>query len=116
MNNYLAKRLFIIEKGSKNLSILPNDVKLILHVIDQLEIDFITAKNTSISIVENTINKFHIQYNLHFIRQQDFNKDTQKEIYDLFIEYRFPVMDGIDHPVLIGEWKKNLYATAYEKT
>ena len=55
------------EKDSKQLNSLPNDVKLRIHAIDQLETDFIMAKNTSISSVVNTINKFQIQSNLHFI-------------------------------------------------
>ena len=55
------------EKDSKQLNSLPNDVKLRIHAIDQLETDFIMAKNTAISSVVNTINKFHIQSNLHFI-------------------------------------------------
>ena len=31
-----------------------------------------------------------------------------------FFEYLVPVMCDIDHPTLIGEWKKNIDATAYE--
>ena len=50
MNNYLEKELFIIENDYKKLSILPNDVKLKVHVIDQLETDFIMTKNTVISL------------------------------------------------------------------
>ena len=40
LNNYLEKGLFIIEKDSKQLSILKNDVKLKIHAIGQLETDF----------------------------------------------------------------------------
>ena len=34
---------------------LPNDMKLRMNVIDQLDIDFVMAKNTAISSVANTI-------------------------------------------------------------
>ena len=34
---------------------LPNNVKLRIYVIDQLEADFFMAKNTAISSVANTI-------------------------------------------------------------
>ena len=44
VNNYLAKGYFIIEKDSKHLKILPNDVKLIFHVINQLDKYFIMEK------------------------------------------------------------------------
>ena len=44
MKNYLAKGLFMIENDSKHLSSLPNDVKIRIHMIDQLETDFVMAK------------------------------------------------------------------------
>ena len=67
MNNYLSKRLFIIESNYKQLSMLPNDVKLIIHAIEQLETYFVMYKNIEIYSVAKTIEKFHIQYDLHFI-------------------------------------------------
>ena len=67
VNKYLAKGFFIIEKYSKQLIILPNDVKLIIHAIDQLETYFVMAKNTAIYSVANTIKKLHIKYDLHLI-------------------------------------------------
>ena len=59
------------------------------------------AKNTPISSAENTINKLHIQSNLHLMYQQGFYKDKQKKLYDLFIEYLVPVTDDLDNPALI---------------
>ena len=44
VNNYLVKGLFIIENDSKRLSIIPNDVKFIIHEIGQLETDFVMSK------------------------------------------------------------------------
>ena len=44
MNNYLAKELYIIEKDSKQKFMLPNDVKLIINVIDKPDTDFVGAK------------------------------------------------------------------------
>ena len=52
---------------------------------------------------------------MHLIYKQDFYKAKQKEIYELFFKYLVPIMYNIDHLALIGEWKKNLYAAAYEK-
>ena len=52
---------------------------------------------------------------MHIIYKQDFYKNKEKEIYDLFLEYLVPVMDDLDHPTLIEEWKQNLDAAAYEK-
>ena len=44
MNNYLAKGFLIIGNNSKQLSMLPNDVKLRIYAIEQLETDFVMAK------------------------------------------------------------------------
>ena len=44
MNNYLAKGFFIIERISNKLNILPNDMKLIIHEIIELETGFIILK------------------------------------------------------------------------
>ena len=40
MNNYLEKGFYIVENYSKQLSMLQNDVKLIINVIDQPDKDF----------------------------------------------------------------------------
>ena len=57
---------------------LPNDAKLRIYVIDQLETDYVMAKNTAIYSVANTIKKLHIQKNMHLIYKQDFYKDENK--------------------------------------
>ena len=44
MNNYLANELYIVEKDSKQIIILPNDVKLRINVIDKLDTDFFVVK------------------------------------------------------------------------
>ena len=60
VNNYLAKVFFIIENNSKQLSIHLNDVKLRIHVIEQLETDLVKVKYTAIYSLSNTVKKFHI--------------------------------------------------------
>ena len=40
MDNYLEKWFYIIEKYSMQKSMLPNDVQLIINMIDQLDTDF----------------------------------------------------------------------------
>ena len=44
VNNHLAKGFYIIEKEPKQLSMLTNDVKFIIHVIYQLDTDFFMKK------------------------------------------------------------------------
>ena len=59
---------------------LSNDVKLIIHDIDQLETDLVMSKNTQISSVENTIKKLHIQSDLHLIYKQNFYHDKNNKL------------------------------------
>ena len=75
VNNFLAKGLFIIDWGSKHSSMHPNDVKLRIHVIEQLETDFVMEKNKAISSVANTMNKLHSQSDLHLTYKQNFYHD-----------------------------------------
>ena len=61
------KCFFIIENNSKLLSMLPNDVKFIIHSIEQLETYSFMKKNKAITLVAKTIKKLHIQYDLNLI-------------------------------------------------
>ena len=65
------------------------------------------AKTTAIYSVSNTINKFHIQSNLHFIYKKNFYHDKEDEIDEIFYGYHIPLLNDIDHTVLIEERKKN---------
>ena len=57
---------------------LPNDLKLIIIVIDKLDKTFVMAKNKAIYSVANTINKLYIQKYMHLIYKQDLYKDKQE--------------------------------------
>ena len=45
VNNYLAKVFYIIEKDSKQESMIRNDVKLRINMIDQMDTDFFTKQS-----------------------------------------------------------------------
>ena len=86
---------------------IPNDVKLIINVIDQLDTDFIMAKNKAIYSIANSIKILHIQKNMHLIYKQDFYKKKQEEINGILIENLVPIMDDLDNPAFIEGWKKS---------
>ena len=44
INMYLAKEFYIIEKESKQLSLIPNDFKLRINLINQMDTDFFMVK------------------------------------------------------------------------
>ena len=92
INNYLSKGFFIIDRGSTQLNLIPNDVILRINLVDQLQTDYVMVKNEALSDIENTIKPFHIHKNLHMTYKQEFYKTKQSEIYDLFLEYIVPVM------------------------
>ena len=63
---YLAKVFVIHEQNSKNLSIVTNEVKQIIHVICIHDSDFVMACYTAIIPVANTLKKLHIMADLDF--------------------------------------------------
>ena len=54
INIYFAKVFYIIEKDSRQLIILPNDVRLRINLIYQMDTDFFMEKK-AISFIANTI-------------------------------------------------------------
>ena len=115
VNIYLEKGFFIIEHNSKELSSILNIFNLIIHAIDHKESDFVMARSTAISSVANTINKLHMQSDLHLIYKQKFYHDKQDEIDTICDEYHIPLINYIDHTALTQEWKQNIEAAAYEE-
>ena len=55
-------------------------------MVDQLKTDYFMVKNEAIPTVENTIKQLHIHKNMHMVYKQDFYKDKESEIDDLFLE------------------------------
>ena len=101
INSYLEKVLYIIEKGTKQLILLPSDVRLMVNLNNQLDTNYVMAKNKAIFAVSKTIKQLHILKDMHMIYKQDFYKETQNEIDDLFLGFLVLVMDDLEHPVLI---------------
>ena len=58
VNNYLSKKIYIIERNSKQLSMLPNYLKLGINFIDKLDTDFFMKKNKGTCSVANTIKNY----------------------------------------------------------
>ena len=52
---------------------------------------------------------------MYITYKQDLYNNKEKEIDYLFPEYLSPVIDNIERPALIEEWKQNIDASAYEK-
>ena len=52
---------------------------------------------------------------MHIIYKLGFYKNKWKEIDNLFLEYLVIIVEDLDHPTLIEEWKQNIDADSYEK-
>ena len=94
---------------------IPNDVRLITNLNNQLDTDYVMVKNEAIPAVANTLKQLHIQNDMHMIYNKDFYKNKDKEIHESFIEYLVNNLVDLDHPVLIEERKQDIDADAYEK-
>ena len=57
----------------------------------------------------------YIQSDLYLVYKENFYHDKESEIETNFDEYHIPLLNDLDHPILIEEWKLNLDAAAYEK-
>ena len=71
VNNYLAKVFYIVEKDSNQSILLPNDVKLIINLINQMDTDFFIKKKQS-----------------NFIRTKHHQKITYTEKYAFDLQTR----------------------------
>ena len=71
IKNYLSKVFYIIEQGSKQLSLLPNYVGLGINMIDQLDTYYSMVYNKAISAVANTTKQLNIQKDMHMIYKHD---------------------------------------------
>ena len=95
INNYLSKLFFVVDRGSNQLNLIPNDVILIINLVDQLKTDYVMVKNKALSSIANTIKLFHIHKNMHMTYKQDFYNTKHSEIDDFVLEYLVPIMKYI---------------------
>ena len=100
VNYYLEKGFVILEHNYKQLSSVPNDVKLGIHAINKRKTDYIMSCYTAISSVKNTIKKLRIMSALHSVYQQNLYHDKQDMIDELFYQYHISLLKYIDHTVL----------------
>ena len=54
-------------------------------------------------------------YTVHSGYQQNLYHDKPEVVDGLSYQYDFPLIQNIDHPELIQEWKQSLDSDAYEK-
>ena len=95
VNHYLEKGFVIIKHNSKQLISLPNDAKLRIHAIDQLEAYFVMAKITEIYSVANTINILHTQSDFNLIYKKNFYHYKEREMDKCFDGYHLTLLNTL---------------------
>ena len=76
--------------------------------------DYVMTFTTSITYISNTIKKLLLQYNFHSSYNQTKYIGENEIIYNIFITYVEPLLNYINHPALVKEWRLNIDATAYK--
>ena len=77
--------------------------------------DYVMTCTTIIPSISSTLKKLLLQCNLHSSYNQTKYIYEEEIIHNIFSTYVEPLLNYINHPALVQEWKLNLDAPAYEK-
>ena len=83
--------------------------------MDLHDSDYVMTCNTTISFISNTLKKLLLQSYLHSSYIQTIYNGKSESINNIFSTYFEPLLNHINHPELVQEWKLNIDDTAYEK-
>ena len=75
--------------------------------------DYSMTCTTTIPSISNTLNKFLLQYYLYSSYNQAKYIDKYEIIHNIFSTYFKPLLNYINHPELVQEWKLNLDAPVF---
>ena len=98
---YLEKGFVILAHNPKNLSIVPNEAKQIIHAINIHTLDFVMDCYTEIYSVANTKNKLNTLSDLYYGYIQNFYQNEKYITDELFCQYIKHLLKYFDHPALI---------------
>ena len=83
--------------------------------MDVQDSDYVIICTKGITSISNTLKKLWILSDLYSSYIQTIYKYKEESINNIFITYVEPLLDDINHPELVEEWKINIYAVAYDK-
>ena len=92
-----------------------NDAKQRIHAVNMHDSDYVMTFTKSIISISNTLKKLWIHSDLHSYYIQTIYSGKEEIINNVFIKYFETLLDDINHPELVQEWKLNHDAAAYEK-
>ena len=74
---------------------------------------YVMTCNTTIPSISNTLKKLLLQYDLNSLYNQTKYIGEEEIIHNIFSTYVEPLLNYINHPALVQEWKLSLDAPAY---
>ena len=93
---------------------LPNEGKERIRAEDTENSDKVMTCTTKIPSTSNSVKNLAVNKRFHsYCIQIEFN-DKIDMIINIFGEYVEPLLEDINHPALLQEWKHNLDAAEYE--
>ena len=79
------------------------------------DLDYVMTCTTTIPSISNTLNKLLLQYYFYSSYNQTEYIVENEIIHNIFSTYVEHLLNYINHPALVQEWKLNLDAPSYEK-
>ena len=112
---FLSKVFVILECYSNKLSRIENKSKQRIHDIDMHDSDYIMTCTTWITSISNTLKNLCIQSDLYSYYIQTIYNGKEEIINNIFSPYVETLLDDINYPALLQEYRLNIDAKAYEK-
>ena len=79
------------------------------------DLEYVMTCTTKIPSVSNMLKKLLLQYNLYSSYNQTKYIGEEEIIHNIFNTYVKPLLNYINNPESVQEWKLNIDAPAYEK-
>ena len=77
--------------------------------------EYVMTCTTAIPSISNTMKKFSLQYNFYSSYNQNIYIGEDEIVHNIFSTTVEPLLNLINHPALVQEYKLNLDAPSYEK-
>ena len=109
------KRVCYVETRFKNLIRIANEAKQRIHAMNMHYSDYVMTWTTAITSISNTLKKLLLHSYLHLSYIQIIYNGKEEIINNIFSAYVEPLLNHVNRPALVQEWKLNIDAAAYEK-
>ena len=93
---------------------LANEAKQRINAMDMHDSDNVMNCTTVIPSISNTLNNLLLQSDFHSSYIQTIYNGKEEVTNNIFSKYVEPLLNDINHPALVQEWKLNIDAAVYE--